>query len=204
MYAINRKTALKTIRNIVAHDFGVIITNSDAKQMRDDICRGVGALSSYQYLSTVTGGISEITVSGVRKDSRWYSRTNWNADKSAVKVTPLQEEYVELATKYIKYYGYQTPPTKKQALQDYYDLAGGNDYEWALTNETAEAFTSSGQSIIEFAQNRANDLAEGVINAIPVGGENGFTFEEIRDVLLEDVDTLYRAILYWLEEKQIQ
>ena len=105
---------------------------------------------------------------------------------------------------YIKYYGYQTPRTKKQALQDYYDLAGGNDYEWALTNETAEAFKASGQSIIEFAQNRANDLALEVINAIPVGGENGFTFEEIRDVLLEDVDTLYRAIRYWLEEKQIQ
>lgn len=95
MYAINSKTTLKTIQSVVARDFGIIISKADAKQMRDDICRG-GALSSRKYFSTVTSGISEITVSGVRKDSRWYSRRDWNADHESVKMTTMQQTYVQL------------------------------------------------------------------------------------------------------------
>lgn len=75
---INSKTTLRTIISLIYRDFGICITSSVAHEIKDQIRRGVAVWTSNRYVSTVTGGINQITPNGVRYNTVWYSKEEWN------------------------------------------------------------------------------------------------------------------------------
>ena len=79
---INSKTTLKSIKAAVARDFGIVIDNASAKEIREDVRRGYALWTRERYVSSVTSNITHISRSRVQDCNLWYTRQEWNAQFS--------------------------------------------------------------------------------------------------------------------------
>ena len=77
---INRRTALKTVKSFAFDDFGIRLSNAQAKEIRESIADGCALWSSERYTSTRgTDDIHRMSSEGVRYYNNFTSRKDWNA-----------------------------------------------------------------------------------------------------------------------------
>ena len=86
MTKINSKTTLKAIQAQIAHDFGVVITKPEAREIKACIREGLAVWTNERYTSTITGGFNQITPNGVRYCTAWYGRKEWNSLQRVQKI----------------------------------------------------------------------------------------------------------------------
>lgn len=79
---ITLKTPLKTIKNMVLEDFGIVINNDQAKEIRSSVTNGAVVWTKDHYISArQSDEIARMDEFGVRvrTGNRFYTKADWNA-----------------------------------------------------------------------------------------------------------------------------
>lgn len=77
---VNSKTSLRTIKELMQDDFGVLLTNAQAKEIRESRKRNTSTWNPHTaYVNTnMKSVIWQINESGVRAGMAFYSTDEWN------------------------------------------------------------------------------------------------------------------------------
>lgn len=78
---INSKTALKTIKEMAQNDFGIELTNAQAKEIKSSIQTGCATWTGERYITTRgIDDVNRMSASGVQYSAykTFYKRTEWN------------------------------------------------------------------------------------------------------------------------------
>lgn len=78
---ITSKTSLKAIKNAIRDDFGVVISNDEAKEIRESRKHNTSTWTGSHYKNVATNArICEISERGVRYGAAFYTVAEWNAN----------------------------------------------------------------------------------------------------------------------------
>lgn len=78
---INSKTTLKQIKTYAMDDFGIELTNAQAKEIKSSVRDGVAVWTAERYITTRgTDDINRMSRSGVQYSAykTFYPRNEWN------------------------------------------------------------------------------------------------------------------------------
>lgn len=78
---INSKTTLTSIKNMAKADFGIELTNAQAKEVRSSVQDGVAVWTSERYITTRgTDDVNRMSAKGVQFSAykTFYARQEWN------------------------------------------------------------------------------------------------------------------------------
>ena len=94
---IKSNTTLKSIKKMVMNDFDVIITNAQAKEIRDSIRHGVALWTKERYISTCpTDDILRLGGKSVRGlGNAGYLRKEWNDEHRAIALNEAKRQKIE-------------------------------------------------------------------------------------------------------------
>lgn len=84
MFKINSRTSLKSIKAAALDDFGIIISNADAREIRDGARTATISWQSERFINCARSAeIQRMDASGLKTRSGGWSREEWNARMTA-------------------------------------------------------------------------------------------------------------------------
>jgi hypothetical protein len=84
MTKVNSKTTLTQIKNWMADDFGIVIDNATAKEVKEDCLHGMAIWDEKHYVSGASNPtLKQVTRKGVNITAygTYYTTAEWNAEQ---------------------------------------------------------------------------------------------------------------------------